>query len=233
MGKSALSCSILLAAASNCGRGVDDDCLKCSQGTYQQQQAVLKRKRLSAEAEAKIANELEQIRRDTWIVFMLVELLGSYLITPPWTAKVKLTDTNNSAAACANTDDECSGNSSACCSWNHGYVYGAEDASSSNGSQEGNGWQAREGSSSTGGGLSRKLGRASVDIMHHCISYPQFVEVLLCLLGARATVLLEPEVKQLRNIAADGEMQVAASTSLQARLCHCSCHLVGYLSLMR
>jgi hypothetical protein len=47
-----------------------------------------------------------------------------------------------------------------------------------------------------------------VDVLSYGISYPQFVEVLLCMMAGRATALLEPEVKQLRPLTMDKEMQV-------------------------
>jgi hypothetical protein len=47
-----------------------------------------------------------------------------------------------------------------------------------------------------------------VDILSYGISYPQFVEVLLCMMAGRCTALLEPEVKQLRQLTMDEEMQV-------------------------
>jgi hypothetical protein len=47
-----------------------------------------------------------------------------------------------------------------------------------------------------------------LDLLNHCISYPQFVEVLLCLMAARSVSILEPDVKQIRGLAFDEEMQV-------------------------
>jgi hypothetical protein len=52
-----------------------------------------------------------------------------------------------------------------------------------------------------------------VDMLSYGISYPQFVEVLLCMMAGRATALLEPEVKQLRQLSMDEEMQVRAGAS--------------------
>ncbi len=46
------------------------------------------------------------------------------------------------------------------------------------------------------------------DLLNHCISYPQFVEVLCCLMAARSVSILEPDVKQIRGLALDEEMQV-------------------------
>jgi len=53
------------------------------------------------------------------------------------------------------------------------------------------------------------IGQACQSVCLECrITYPQFVEVLLCVMTARASSLLEPDVKQLRPIGLDGEMQV-------------------------
>lgn len=40
----------------------------------------------AAAANQLATQDLEQQRQDTWLVFVLVELLGSYLITPTWEA---------------------------------------------------------------------------------------------------------------------------------------------------
>lgn len=47
-----------------------------------------------------------------------------------------------------------------------------------------------------------------LDLLNHCISYPQFVEVLCCLCCARSVSILEPDVKQIRGLTLDEEMQV-------------------------
>lgn len=183
------------------------------QGTYQQQQQLLKQQRITAAADSNTAAELESARRDTWIVFVLVEMLGSHLITPVWPAKVKIAQQTHQPQTSAHPPPSSSSSSSGYmhCSWNNGYEYSYDstaaaaaaggDSSAATAELRGTSpWQPI-GSSSSGG-------RASVDLLTHCISYPQFVEVLLCVLGGRATVLLEPDVKQLRNIALDDEMKV-------------------------
>jgi hypothetical protein len=66
-----------------------------------------------------------------------------------------------------------------------------------------------------------------VDVLSHGISYPQFVEVLLCMMAGRATALLEPEVKQLRPLTMDEEMQVGVNLQLTRHLVVFWCWLLG------
>jgi hypothetical protein len=51
----------------------------------------------------------------------------------------------------------------------------------------------------------------------------QFVEVPLCMMARRATALLEPEVKQLRPLTMDEEMQVCETKeNILGGICTCS-----------
>lgn len=52
------------------------------EATFHEQQALLKRERAAAAAEAAAASEAEQRRQDTWLVFVLAELLGSFVLGP-------------------------------------------------------------------------------------------------------------------------------------------------------
>lgn len=150
---------------------------------------------------------------------VLVELLGSQLISPPWEATVQLpqqpnTEGGAAPGACGQAQQAtrgCSaqekGPGSTYCSWNNGYVYTFKEPAAGAASPQGK--RQANGCCTSGGGYNSYCGgSASIDLMNHCISYPQFVEVLLCVLGARATTLLEPDVKQLRNITLDDEMKV-------------------------
>lgn len=205
------------------------------QGTYQQQQALLQQQRQAEAASAQLAEEQEAACQDAWTVCMLVELLGSNLVTPPSTAAVKIplppVDSATSAAAVGGTpllSDvlDCNqavagvggvGADSSCCTWDRGYCFSAVDVTSSGSSgaaqqqppirsaaaasagHSGSGAVAAAFSCSGGGVL---------DLLNHCITYPQFVELLLCLMAARSVSILEPDVKAIRPLAMDEEMQV-------------------------
>lgn len=177
---------------------------------------------------------------------MLVELLGSSLITPHSSAAIKLpppgavsTVAATAAAhdaACARCQDctaaaagdlgcadalcdceqqqlEDSGGSSSLCLWDRGYcfIYGEADTTADLPSFKLPGVSRCVGSSCSAGSSSDGS-RAAVggvaDLLNHCISYPQFVEVLCCLMAARSVSILEPDVKQIRGLALDKEMQV-------------------------
>jgi hypothetical protein len=48
--------------------------------TYHEQQAALKQAAAAAAAGAAAAAEAEQLRQDTWLVFVLAELMGSFIV---------------------------------------------------------------------------------------------------------------------------------------------------------
>lgn len=56
--------------------------------------------------------------------------------------------------------------------------------------------------------LSGEVGSTPIDLMDRTITYPQFVEVLLVMMGLRYTAVLAPGLKQLPPLAMDAEMQV-------------------------
>jgi hypothetical protein len=154
---------------------------------------------------------------------MLVELLGSSLIHIPSTAAVKMpqpltnqaTDrpVRDAAAAAATGDDHdaetgAAGSSSSCgaesqwCIWDRGYRFADRSAGS-----------AKPSTSFSGGNSSSSSGGV-LDLLNACITYPQFVEVLLCLMAARSVSILEPDVKQIRALAYDEELQVRQQQGL-------------------
>ena len=155
-----------------------------SQVTYQEQQAILKKQQQAAAAEQQRLQELEQARADTWLVFVLVELLGSFLITPTWEhaapASAGVTGITRATSATSVTRDA-------------GDILGSSGAS-----KQLKGLQL----------LSGEVGSTSIDLMDRTITYPQFVEVLLVMMGLRYTAVLAPGQKQLPSLALDVEMQV-------------------------
>jgi len=76
----------------------------------------------------------------------------------------------------------------------------------------------RVGSSSNSGGLngshSSVASGCPLDLLNASITYPQFVEVLLCLMATRAVSILEPDVKQISPLAMDEEMEVGPGAVL-------------------
>eukprot|EP00775_Hariotina_reticulata_P013381 gene13381-13508_t len=198
------------------------------QVTYQQQQEALKQQKQAQAADARQARELETIRQDTWTVFMLVELLGSHLVTPQWEAAVKVppaaqpqhahqTDSNllpRDEQATAVDEREAA---ATYCSWQHGYRYTTCTATIN--SAAGPAWLVKKGggvsSMSSASGQRGSWSGVRANLLDHRISYPQFIEVLLCVMAARATSLLEPDVKQLQALALDEEMQDHVKTVLE------------------
>jgi hypothetical protein len=204
--------------------------------------------------------------QDTWAVFVLVELLGSHLVTPGWSNPVQLPSNSSSGISSAATvcmaDNEpdsqtasasspittatsysaatasASTSSNVFCSWSNGYVYSNSDDNPSSSTAAAaastklsaaslsmamhTGLAGQQGSTAANftaaaaaaGGSVGPGGRCRagvpVDVLSYGISYPQFVEVLLCMMAGRATALLEPEVKQLRQLSMDEEMQVSS-----------------------
>lgn len=156
---------------------------------------------LSAEAAARAAEAQDIACQDAWIVLLLVELLGSCLVRPAWRAAVSIPPPAQPPPPSASSTSTSSSPQVALagvpCTWDRGYRFdGAVDAAAS----------------SDGAGLGSSISATSslavpVDLLNATITYPQFVEVLLCLMAARSTVLLEPEVKQLRQLELNEEMQ--------------------------
>jgi hypothetical protein len=66
-----------------CGAGRNGSPSARREATYQEQQALLRTQAAAAAAGAEAAKQLEQQRQDTWLVFVIAELLGSYAIGPP------------------------------------------------------------------------------------------------------------------------------------------------------
>lgn len=191
----------------------------CQQVTYEQQQELLKQELQAAAADAAMVQELELARQDTWTVFVLVELLGSHLITPSWSYPVQLgpghtTGSVPTAVPGAGSTGSTAASLPMYCSWNAGYVYQPEEEACASMLSQANNRQSNHpaGAAGVGGAAAGSVvcGRSGVpvDLMSCCITYPQFVEVLLCLMAARATALLEPDVKQLRPLTLDEEMEV-------------------------
>lgn len=190
------------------------------QATYQQQQAALEQQRQTDAALERLAEAEEDARQDAWIACMLVELMGSSLITPPHTAAVRVptpviavnqpTDDvaapNTGVTGSGCEDQHQSQASGQWCMWDRGYSFaegGSSRSSSSGGSTQPPG-SSFDGSSSSGGCSSAGV----LDLLNACISYPQFVEVLLCLMAGRSVSILEPDVKQIRPLSLDEEMEV-------------------------
>lgn len=200
-------------------------CLLCqAQSTYEQQQAVLQQQRQAEATSAMLAEAQEEACQDAWIACMLVELLGSSLIIPPNTTAVKMPavfagqassspDNNTLSGPGTEAQQGCapSGGSSgsavqaAWCMWDQGYRFADVTAGSTDSPPPASSFN----SSSSGPGCSSGCNSAGVlDLLNACISYPQFVEVLLCLMAARSVSILEPDVKQIRSLSFDEEMQV-------------------------
>jgi hypothetical protein len=192
------------------------------QATFQQQQVVLQQQRRAETTSAQLAEAQEEACQDAWIACVLVELLGSSLIytssttaarvPQPFTHQGAGRPVRDAAAAASRTADDwdaengaagTAGNSSSCeaesqwCSWDKGYC----SADSSAGSAE-------PPTSFSGSNSSSSSSSGVLDLLNACISYPQFVEVLLCLMAARSVSILEPDVKQIRALSYDDEMQV-------------------------
>lgn len=199
------------------------------QVTYHQQQAALQQQRQAAARSAQLAEAQEAACQDAWIVCVLVELLGSNLIAPDHTAAVNVPPPSTSLTAGAAAEDTYAGGGgqlgdvgggSWCC-WDRGYrVVKGEPGSTAD---AGAAHSPCMSSNSSSGGSANTAGTANapssktegckasggpLDLLNHCISYPQFVEVLLCLMAARSVGILEPDVKQIRPLAMDEEMQV-------------------------
>jgi hypothetical protein len=126
--------------------------------------------------------ELEQARADTWLVFVLVELLGSFLITPTWELAASA-DVTSASDATRNLTEA---------------VRPANSVASKGGIKQTIGLQV----------LSGEVGATSADLMDCTITYPQFVEVLLVMMGLRYTAVLAPGLKQLPPLVLDVEMEV-------------------------
>lgn len=174
-----------------------------------------------------LAEAQEEACQDAWIACMLVELLGSSLITPPSTAAVKIPapvadQASNSPGPSAGADTTTgpeteaqqgckpaggtSGSAAQAtwCMWNRGYCFADATACSAHSPPPASSFN----SSSSGPGCTGCSSAGVLDLLNACISYPQFVEVLLCLMAARSVSILEPDVKQIRSLSFDEEMQV-------------------------
>lgn len=197
------------------------------QVTYQQQQSALQQQRQAEAALAAAAEAQEAACQDAWIVCMLVELLGSCLITPASTAAVHIPPPGSSRVQPAASsswgtgqpDDDTS--SGRYCRWERGYRFvegGLEAASLAEVSHSGSGRVGSSCSSSNSGGLTGSASSVAagcpLDLLNASITYPQFVEVLLCLMATRAVSILEPDVKQISPLAMDKEMEVCPGAVL-------------------
>lgn len=166
---------------------------------------------------------------------MLVELLGSHLITPQWEAVVKVPPAAQSEHALQMDSNSLPRDEQAAaihereaaatyCSWQHGYRYTTSTATIN--SAAGPAWLVKKGGG-VSGMASASVHRSSwsgvpANLLDYRISYPQFIEVLLCVMAARATSLLEPDVKQLQALALDEEMQVNGALLQPVSVCvHC------------
>jgi len=162
---------------------------------------------------------------------MLVELLGSYLITPHWEAAVKVPPAaspeqgeHQQLSSCLSNDnrpyvmDGCDEAAATYCSWRHGYRYTTSTATiGSSTDSPARELETKGGSSHNSrmpsiGGKCGSWSGVAVNLLDCCITYPQFIEVLLCVMAARATSLLEPDVKQLKSLTLDEEMQVLSDS---------------------
>lgn len=208
--------------------------------TYQQQQAVLQQKQQADAASARLAEVQQDACQDAWIVCVLLEIMGSSLVTPSHCTAVRVPPPPADAASNAASPQLPTGprhlqgevhGEDVLCSWDRGYCFSAGDsvagscAEPQSPSYSGRAAGAGAGcsSSSTGSGWTDSCAGAGVlDLLNHCISYPQFVEVLLCLMAARSVSILEPDVKQIRGLSFDEEMQVCRTAVALCPKCTCS-----------
>jgi hypothetical protein len=182
--------------------------------TYQQQE-VLQRQQATAAADALIAQQVETVVLDTWTVCVLVELLGSHLITPSCTpsallpaAAVQLPETADLLGVPANCTSDVE------CSWQRGYVCTlcrASDVQHEEQLQQQQQQQQQRFVCSLDDASACKgppTQYVPTDLMGACISYPQFLEVLLVLAVCQSRELLQPEPQQLATDLLDDDVQV-------------------------
>lgn len=185
----------------------------------------MQQKQQADAASARLAEAQQDACQDAWIVCVLLEIMGSSLVTPTHCTAVRVppppVDASHDASSAhsppgqTHLQGEVQGED-ILCSWDRGYCFSAGHGDSACAEPQSPGFTGRAaganagcGSSSSGGGGSGSCtGGGVTDLLNHCISYPQFVEVLLCLIAARSVSILEPDVKQIRGLAFDEEMQV-------------------------
>jgi hypothetical protein len=153
------------------------------QATFHEQQALLQQQKAAAVLGAAAAVEQDQQRQDTWLVFVLAELLGSFIVGPPSIQNPVQSPAPPSTQVTRQQQQQVSPS---------GAAQPPKRPTA--------GWAAG------GGGAGNSA--VSVDLMSVKISYPQFVEILLLCVAVRASGVLDMALAAVTPLALDSELQV-------------------------